>query len=730
MVGETLGHYRILEKLGGGGMGDVYRAEDTQLGREIALKVLRPEVASSPERRKRFEREARSLAALSHPGIVTVFSVEQAEGVDFLTMELVRGKPLSRLIPRGGLPLGELFALALPLTEAVAAAHDHGIVHRDLKPDNVMVDEEARVKVLDFGLAKLRQEFFGTVDSRLPTETDTAEGRILGTVAYMSPEQAEGRAVDQRSDVFALGVVLYEVATGERPFKGDSSSALLAAILKDTPVSVTDLRPELPRELGRILKRALAKDPEERIQSAKELRNELRELKAEVDSGEAVMRPVEKPRTGSFRLAWWAWAGVAAAVVVGGLLRQWLGRVPEKRGPATVTPLTSDTLEEYYPELSPDGKLLALLRSDDGGAVANLYVTQVSGGEPLHLARDVLSRGAWSPDSDAIAFIHRAGVQRGEAAPAEAGSPEDRGAALAVSVIPALGGRPRQVATLGAVDGELDWDVDRGLDWSPDGEWFVFNCPADHKDLFGLCLLSLETGETRTLTHPPAISVPGDASPRFSPDGRTVAFLRGFLPHLDIYLVPAAGGEPNRLTHGNWRTDGLDWTADGRSIVFSSCRSPRGAVFSLWKVPVVGGEPRPLEFGESGHDPSVSRTGDRLAYEREISDMDIWRVGGPNAPKDERKPRPFISSTSWDWAPEYSPDGKTVLFTSHRSGFGEVWLADADGSNARQLTHLDDAVTTTGNGWSTTGGTWRSCRGSRGTSTSTSGARRAARRAR
>ena len=309
MVGETLGHYRILEKLGGGGMGDVYRAEDTQLGRDVALKVLRPDFASSPERRKRFEREARSLAALSHPGIVTVFSIEQAAGVDFITMEVVRGRALSRLIPRSGFPLGELFALALPLTEAVAAAHGQGIVHRDLKPDNVMVDDEGRVKVLDFGLAKLRQESFGTVDSQLPTETGTAEGRILGTVAYMSPEQAEGRPVDQRSDVFALGVVLYEMATGERPFKGDSSSALLAAILKDTPVSVTEQRPELPRELGRILKRALAKDPEERIQSAKELRNELRELKAEVGSGEAGTRPAGKPRTTS-RLAWWTSAGV------------------------------------------------------------------------------------------------------------------------------------------------------------------------------------------------------------------------------------------------------------------------------------------------------------------------------------------------------------------------------------------------------------------------------------
>ncbi|HVS03418.1 MAG TPA: protein kinase, partial [Thermoanaerobaculia bacterium] len=276
-----------------------------------ALKVLPAELAGDAERLARLEREARALAALSHPNIVTIHSVEEAGGVRFLTMELVEGETLDRLIPAGGMVLDRLLGIAIPLADALAAAHAKGVLHRDLKPANVMVTEERRVKVLDFGLAKLAGERAPDL-TQAPTDTlgaMTWTGQILGTVPYMSPEQAQGRAVDARSDLFSLGAVLYEMATGRRPFGGDSAAEVLSAILRDEPSSASELRPELPRQLGRILRRCLAKDPERRFHLAKDLRNELEELREELreelydarraGSAEGERRPQAPPPTGA-----------------------------------------------------------------------------------------------------------------------------------------------------------------------------------------------------------------------------------------------------------------------------------------------------------------------------------------------------------------------------------------------------------------------------------------------
>ena len=232
MIGEALSHYKILEKIGAGGMGEVYRAHDSKLGRDVALKVLPKEMANDPERRKRFEREARSVATLKHPNIVTIHSVEESNGTHFITMELVEGKTLSALIPENGLSLEQFFTWGISLTDAVSSAHDKGITHRDLKPANIMLDADGRVKVLDFGLAKLLHPDPDPEHDKTMADSDTAEGVVLGTVAYMSPEQAEGKAVDHRTDVFSLGVILYEMATGKRPFKGDTRISTISSIIK------------------------------------------------------------------------------------------------------------------------------------------------------------------------------------------------------------------------------------------------------------------------------------------------------------------------------------------------------------------------------------------------------------------------------------------------------------------------------------------------------------------
>jgi serine/threonine protein kinase len=364
MIGQSIGHYKILDKLGAGGMGEVYRAEDTTLERQVALKILPAELASDPDRLVRFEREAKTLATLDHPNIVTIYTVESAGTSDgqtlhFLTMQLVEGRPLSELIPKGGLPLERIFEIAIPLADALAAAHDKGVIHRDLKPTNLMVTPEGRVKVLDFGLAKLRQEMAPTQATELPTEPLTQEGRVVGTVPYMSPEQLEGQDLDSRSDIFSLGVILYEMATGERPFQGDTSASVISAIMRDTPREMDTVREELPHHLGRVVGHCLEKNPERRYQSVKDVRNELDALQKELDSGivppSSAKVPTAQP---PHRRRWWPLAAAIAVLLVA-LAVLWLGRL---QGPAAdereitslaVLPLrdlSGDPTQEYFAE--------------------------------------------------------------------------------------------------------------------------------------------------------------------------------------------------------------------------------------------------------------------------------------------------------------------------------------------------------------------------------------------
>ena len=277
VAGTKFGPYEIQSPLGAGGMGEVYRATDTKLGRDVALKVLPGEMAQDPERLARFRREAKALAQLDHPNIVTIYSVEECDGIHFLTMQLVEGLPLDRVIPQGGLPFEQIVEIASALGDALAAAHDKGIVHRDLKPANVMVSNEGRVKVLDFGLAK-DVGASNLADATLTSDHRTQAGMVMGTPAYMSPEQTSGRPLDHRTDIFSLGVLLHEMATGRRPFDGSSSAELVSAILRDNPPPVTDARPDLPSDLARIVRRCLEKDPRHRLQTARDVSNEFRDL--------------------------------------------------------------------------------------------------------------------------------------------------------------------------------------------------------------------------------------------------------------------------------------------------------------------------------------------------------------------------------------------------------------------------------------------------------------------
>jgi serine/threonine protein kinase len=288
MIGRTVSHFKIIAKLGEGGMGEVYRAKDTKLGREVAFKVLPEEMASDPGRLSRFQREAKTVAAMNHPNIVTIYSVAEADGVHFLTMELVSGKTLDDLLPTGGFSLDRFLALATPIADAVVSAHSEGIIHRDLKPANVMVtDKGDRVKVLDFGLAKLSADVAADDRSQFTTLAQTQAGLTVGTPHYMSPEQVRGKTVDHRSDIFSLGVMLYEMATGKRPFQGASAIELMSSVLKDTPPVLTEAKPELPRHLGRVIGRCLERSPADRYQTARDVYNALKGLREETSSPES-----------------------------------------------------------------------------------------------------------------------------------------------------------------------------------------------------------------------------------------------------------------------------------------------------------------------------------------------------------------------------------------------------------------------------------------------------------
>lgn len=275
MIGKTLAHFRVLEQIGEGGMGAVYVAEDLNLGRKVALKVLREEMASHRDRLERFRREAQAVAALNHPNIVTIHSIEEAPEGHFITMELVEGKGLDQLITGDGMSAERMLEIALPLVRALVAAHGRGITHRDLKPANVMVTDDGTVKILDFGLAKLQATAESGEHQDLPTQTLTQVGAVVGTIPYMSPEQVQGKQVDHLTDIFSLGVILYEMATGRRPFGGETSADVASAILRDAPESIADSRPDMPNQFGRIIARCLEKEPELRYQSAADIQTAL-----------------------------------------------------------------------------------------------------------------------------------------------------------------------------------------------------------------------------------------------------------------------------------------------------------------------------------------------------------------------------------------------------------------------------------------------------------------------
>ncbi len=663
-IGESLSHYRILEEIGHGGMGVVYRARDEHLPRDVALKVLPAGLFADETARSRFRREAQTLSQLNHPNIATVYDFDRENGVDFLAMEFVEGETLAAKVAEGPLPEKEILALGTQIAEALEDAHEHEIIHRDLKPGNVMVTSKGRAKVLDFGLAKLLKPV--ELDHATASLAETQSGAVIGTMPYMSPEQLQGKPADARTDVYALGTVLYEMATGRRPFPQEQTSPLIAAILTETPQPPRQLNAQVSRGLEGIIQKALERNPEQRYQSAMELREDLGLVLA------------QKPMVGARRFrAVMFWFGLALTVVAVALSFTWLFTrfTPHPAPQLTERRLTANSSENLVTggAISPDGKYLAY--GDQGG----LHLKLIKTGETLNIPQpegtSVPSANAWWPNGwfpDGTKFIV-AGVVPGQLP-----------SAWIVSV---LGGPPRKLR-----DDADPWAV------SPDGRLIVFGVAPGF-------MRSREIWLTGAQGEAPRRFAGGSEKDAFfggtwSPDGQKLAYARfhltpdGLVCSIESQAL-VAGQETVILSDQGLCDTGvrLLWRPDGRLIYTKLESETSGGERNLWEIRVnshtgsSAGKPRRITnwtgvgVGMSNGTPD----GKQLILRKGKNKPDVFVGELEGGGHRLISPRRLTLNENDDYVGDWTADSKSVLFWSNRNGTWDIFKQGLDQPDAQPL---------------------------------------------
>jgi Tol biopolymer transport system component len=649
---DTWGPLKIIEHIGRGTFGDVYRAWDSRLDREVALKILRRKERNDATHASTVIEEGRLLARVRHPNVVTVYGAERVNGRVGVWMEFVHGKSLEEeLRDHGPFDVDRVIKIALDLSGALSTVHRAGLIHGDVKAQNVLCDREGRFVLTDFGAG-----------IELNERPDGAACELAGTPLCIAPEVLVGQPASPRTDLYSLGVLLYHLLTGTYPVCGRSLKEVREAHADGTRVPLHQARPDLRQDLVRVIDRALDPDPRVRYESVDMFHGELIGL---VESAVNARGAVATSRSRQ-RVQWpWVLAFSTALVVTLGVLLS--NRESSNVSPVWRSlPLTTYPGSERNPALAPDGQQVAF--SWDGPEQNNfdIYVKPIGAVALRRLTTDPAEdeSPAWAPDGGTIAFLRRRNGDR-----------------LDLLLTPASGGPEHSVAQL-ASSFRLP-----SLAWSPDGNWLAVTERERNEDNESLFLVSARTGEKRRLTEPPH-GFSGDFMPAFSPDGRAIVFARlsGWSAS-EIYLVPLSGDRPagsaRALTRdGRWAISPV-WTRDGRSIFYLSGDS--GGRLAIWKFAVSVDTP-PERISELDGDAFQLSLGTDLVYSRETGDTNIWRANIGISRSQPTSADVLIASTRYDWQPRFSPDGKRIAFGSTRSGAREVWIADADGGNAVQMT--------------------------------------------